>query len=433
MSSQLIQPRDQKIRSKGEIAMSSKRARELLTPEQRLEFMSVPDSISEYEIGIHYTLSSLDVEMIKRRRRDHNKLGFALQLCVLRFPGWTLSDVHHIPDSVLEYIAKQLGINSKEIHLYADREQTKYEHLDEIRQEYGFKNFTSFDYRKVSLALLHHAMENGNATYLIQKAIDELRQQKIILPTMTMIERIAWETRLRAENKIFKMLISSLSTGQIEKLDHLLSVMPETSKTYLAWLREIPGTISSDSFLSVAEKLDYIRRLQLQMDTKEIHPNRMRQLSKIGARYEPHSFRRFNHPKKHAILVAYLIELIQDLTDQAFEIHDRQILQLLSKGRKKQEELQKQNGKSINEKVIQFANLGDALIKARIEGIDPFIVLDAVIPWDKLVTSVEEAKRLARPGDYDFLDLLEKKFYSLRTRQRCLIRWNFAQQSRQNR
>jgi xylose isomerase len=113
-------------------------------------------------------------------------------------------------------------------------------------------------------------------------------------------------------------------------------------------------------------------------------------------------------------LVVYLIELIQDLTDQAFEIHDRQILQLLSKGRKKQEELQKQNGKSINEKVVQFADLGAALIKARTEGIDPFIALDVVIPWDKLVTSVEEAKRLARPVDYDFLDLLEKKFYSLR-------------------
>lgn len=326
----------------------------------------------------------------------------------------TLSDVHHIPDPVLEYIAKQLEINSKEIHLYADREQTKHEHLDEIRHAYGFKNFTALEYRKVSQTLLQHAMENGNATYLIQKAIDELRQQKIILPAMTMIERITWETRLKAENKIFKMLISSLSTGQTEKLDHLLSVMPESSKTYLAWLREIPGTISSDSFLSVAEKLDYIRRLQLQIDTKGIHPNRLRQLSKIGARYEPHSFRRFNNPKKYAILVAYLIELIQDLTDQAFEIHDRQILQLLSKGRKKQEELQKQNGKSINEKVVQFADLGAALITARTEGIDPFIALDAVIPWDKLVSSVEEAKRLARPVDYDFLDLLEKKFYSLR-------------------
>ncbi|MEX2103993.1 MAG: Tn3 family transposase, partial [Bacilli bacterium] len=133
----------------------------------------------------------------------------------------------------------------------------------------------------------------------------------------------------------------------------------------------------------------------------------------IGARYEPHSFRRFNDPKKYAILVAYLLELIQDLTDHAFDIHDRQIMILLSKGRKAQEELQKQNGKSINEKVIHFADLGVALINARNEGIDPFVALEAVMPWDHLVASVEEAKRLARPVDYDYLDLLEKKFYAL--------------------
>jgi hypothetical protein len=58
--------------------------------------------------------------------------------------------------------------------------------------------------------------------------------------------------------------------------------MPESSKTYLALLREIPGTSSPDSFLKVIEKLEYIRDLQLQVDTKGMHPNRLRQLSKIG-------------------------------------------------------------------------------------------------------------------------------------------------------
>lgn len=150
------------------------------------------------------------------------------------------------------------------------------------------------------------------------------------------------------------------------------------------------------------------------MDTKGIHPNRLRQLSKIGARYEPHSFRRFNGPKKYAILVAYLLDLIQDLTDLAFEIHDRQIMSLLSKGRKAQEEIQKQNVKTINEKIVLLANIGVALIKAKKEDIDPFVALEAVMPWDRLVASVEEAKKLARPIDYDYLDLLEKKFYTLR-------------------
>ena len=82
-----------------------------------------------------------------------------------------------------------------------------------------------------------------------------------------------------------------------------------------------------------------------------------------------------------------------DLEVVAFEIHDRQIMLLFSKGRKAHEEIQKQNGKSINEKVIHFADLGAALIKARNEGIDPFIALEMVTPWEQLVASVEEAKR----------------------------------------
>ena len=34
--------------------------------------------------------------------------------------------------------------------------------------------------------------------------------------------------------------------------------------------------------------------------------------------------------------------------------------------------------------------------------------------WNKIFTSVEEAKKLARPMDYDYLDLLENRFTYLR-------------------
>ncbi|MCY9758311.1 Tn3 family transposase [Paenibacillus alvei] len=391
------------------------RGKELLTAEQREEFMQIP-SDSDWDLGTYYTFSQHDLDIINNHRRDHNRLGFAVQLAVLRFPGWSLSDLKMIPipESVLSYIAKQVGVEPDVFALYAQREPTRREHMEEIRQAYGYRNFTLREYRSISQIMLKYALENGNADYLLRTTIEELRKQKIILPGMTTIERVVWEARQRAEEKISKLLISSLTPEQIEKLDRILSPMPESSKTYLAWLREMPGSSSPDAFLKVIEKLDFVRDLRLQIDTKGIHPNRLRQLSKVGARYEPHSFRRFDDPKKYAILVAYFIELVQDLTDQAFDIHDRQVMQLLSKGRKAQEELQKQNGKSINEKVVHFADLGAALIKARSEGTDPFVALDAVMPWDQIVASVEEAKRLARPVDYDYLDLLEKKFYALR-------------------
>ncbi|WP_199613867.1 Tn3 family transposase [Paenibacillus alkalitolerans] len=390
------------------------RVRELLTPEERLQYLQIPPDLGEWELGTYFTLTQHDLEIIQQRRREYNRLGFTVQLCVLRYLGWTFSDIKEVPVQVLRYIAKQIHADVESFASYGEREATKYEHLEEIRKEYGYQTFTMGEYRSLCKHLFNHAMANGNPLHLIQLALEDLRKRKIILPSMATIERVVWETRKRTEEKIFKLLSSSLTELQIAKLDRVLATMPESSKTYLAWLREIPGTSSPDSFLKVIEKLEYIRDLQLQVDTNGIHPNRLRQLSKIGSRYEPHSFRRFNDPKKYAILVAYLLELIQDLTDLAFEIHDRQIMILLSKGRKAQEELQKQNGKSINEKVVHFADLGAALIKARSEGTDPFVALDAVMPWDQIVASVEEAKRLARPVDYDYLDLLEKKFYALR-------------------
>ncbi|GLI09806.1 hypothetical protein YDYSG_58390 [Paenibacillus tyrfis] len=67
--------------------------------------------------------------------------------------------------------------------------------------------------------MLKYALENGNADYLLRTAIEELRKQKIILPAMTTLERVIWEARRRAEEKISKLLISSLTPEQIEKLD----------------------------------------------------------------------------------------------------------------------------------------------------------------------------------------------------------------------
>ncbi len=390
------------------------RVRELLTPEERLKYLQISSDLSEWELGTYFTFTQRDLEIIRRRRRDYNRLGFAVQLCVLRYLGRTLSDIKEVPIQVLRYIAKQINIDVAAFASYSEREATKYEHLDEIRKEYEYQIFALSEYRSLCKYLFNHAMANESSLYLIQLAIDDLRKRKIILPSMATIERAVWETRKRTEEKIFKLLSGSLTELQVTKLNHILTIMPESNKTYLAWLREIPGTSSPDSFLKVIEKLECIRGLQLQVDLKGIHLNRLRQLSKIGLRYEPQSFHRFNDPKKYAILVAYLLELIQDLTDLAFEIHDRQIMLLLSKGRKAQEELQKQNGKSLNEKVVHFADLGTTLIKARTEGIDPFIALDSIMPWDQIVASVEEAKQLARPVDYDYLDLLEKKFYVLR-------------------
>lgn len=387
--------------------------KELLTPDQRKEILSL-NNLSEFEFTSYYSLSDYDIEVVNRHRRDHNRLGFALQLCILRNPGCTLNSMLDIPDNLIAYVAKQIDVNPDVFSSYAKRDTTRREHLEEIRQVYGYRNLNNSEYRTISNDLLKSALENGNTMYLVRTALDLLRKGKIILPVIPTIERMVWLARIRAEKRIFATLTRNLSKGQKYELEKLIDSTTNNNKTKLAWLREIPGHSSPDSFLKVIKRLQFIKNINITADTSLLHPNRLLQLARIGARYEPHSFRRFKEDKRYALLVAHLITLSQDLTDHAIEIHDRQMMVLQAKGRKTQEEMQKQNGKSVNEKVVHYADIGSALIKAKEDGIDPYVALDQVMPWEKIVESIEEAKLLSRPMDYDYLDLIKTRYNYLR-------------------
>ncbi|MBM7707676.1 TnpA family transposase [Chryseomicrobium aureum] len=377
--------------------------------------MEIPED--DWIGGTYYTFSNQDLEIINKRRREENRLGFAVQMAVLRYPGWSYTHVKNIPDSVKRYISKQIKADPSSLSLYPQRENTLWDHLKEIRSEYGFITFTLKEYRMTFKHLYQLALENGDAIHLLHESIDFLRNNRVILPAITTLERMVWEARAMAEKKIFNSVSQSLSDDQKEKLEEIITSQhqSETNKTILGWLKEPPGHPSSETFLKVIERLEYIRGMKLgNIKVSHLHRNRLLQLSRLGSRYEPYAFRDFQESKRYTILTVYLLQLTQELTDKAFEIHDRQILSLLSKGRKAQEEIQKRNGKKVNEKVIHFSNIGQALIKAKTEGLDVFKVLESVIEWNSFVSSVEEAQELARPVDYDYLDLLQKRFYSLR-------------------
>jgi hypothetical protein len=59
---------------------------DLLTDDQRAQLTQVPDDLSDRELACYYTLTPEDLRVIYRRRRGHNRLGFAVQLCA-QIPG----------------------------------------------------------------------------------------------------------------------------------------------------------------------------------------------------------------------------------------------------------------------------------------------------------------------------------------------------------
>ena len=325
--------------------MSIQRGRELFSKEQRKLFMKYPED--EWTIGSYYTFSKYDLEIIMKHRKEENKLGFAIQLAALRYPGWSYSSNKTIPIEIIQYIANQVCTVPKALKLYSLRNNTSRDHIKELKKEYGYSSFSTNDSKFLLKYLVNLAFENSDSLFLMNQSLEYLRKKKIILPAITTLENLVWEAKNKSEKFIINTIVSSLNPTQRNKLNDIVFLQSEKlkGKTILGWLKEPIGSPSPDNFLKVIEKLEYIRSLNLEnTQLVKVHKNKINQIYSLAQRYEPYAFREFNIDKRHMLLSVFLLNLSKDLTDKAFEIHNKLIINLMAKGRKAQEEIQKQNG-----------------------------------------------------------------------------------------
>ena len=93
-----------------------------LSDAQREAIETAHFDLDEREIARYWTLSDQDLLRIDRRRRDSNRFGFAVQLCLLRFPGWPPQRRDRVPLPLLLYVGEQLQIQTDNIEEYFHRQ-----------------------------------------------------------------------------------------------------------------------------------------------------------------------------------------------------------------------------------------------------------------------------------------------------------------------
>jgi len=82
-----------------------------LTGRERERLRRFPAEIPLEDVSTYFTLSDLDLGRVLTQRRDYNRLGFALQLCALRYLGFAPDDLSSAPDHVVAYVAQQLAVS----------------------------------------------------------------------------------------------------------------------------------------------------------------------------------------------------------------------------------------------------------------------------------------------------------------------------------
>ena len=156
------------------------------------------------------------------RRRRHNRLGFAVQLCLLRYPGWPLKPNETPPQNLLDYAAQQLGVDPEEIAEYPARDRTRREHVQWLARTYGFREYRAPFPAPLWLHLRSEALSTDSAFTLVQSALGWLRQQRVILPALGKLEALVRSVRSEVEREILQRLTTGLSKQHQTELDKLL-------------------------------------------------------------------------------------------------------------------------------------------------------------------------------------------------------------------
>jgi len=337
--------------------------RQVLTDRQRSSLLDLPTD--DAALLHHYTLADEDLEQIRRRRQSHNRLGFALQLCAFRHPGRLLSPGEVIPIEVARFIAAQLGETADDLCCYAETDVTRRRHLVELREIYGYKMFTGRGARDLK-AWLERAAETARSNEdLARRFVEQCRVAQIILPGITVIERLCADALVAAERRVEARIAGRLDDDMRTRLDALLTEDAGGSVTRFVWLRQFEIGQNSADMNRLLDRLEFLQGLGLaETVLADVPPHRIARLRRQGERYFAGDLRDISGDRRLAILAVCALEWRSSIADAVVETHDRIVGKTWREAKSRCDARMDDAKSALKDTLQSFKTLGAALLEA---------------------------------------------------------------------
>ncbi|BBF72430.1 MULTISPECIES: DUF4158 domain-containing protein [Alphaproteobacteria] len=358
----------------------TKRKHQLLTESERDQILAIPTDRDH--LARLYTFEPSDIEIIGARREQRNQLGVALQLALLRHPGITLAqliqDRGAIPHDLAAFVAEQLGLHVTDLANYAARDQTMTDHARVLAVRLGLRGATRADIPFMIEAAAKTAWATDKGMTIATGVATALREVRILLPSISTIERASSAGRARARKQAAYALIADLSAEQVHALDQLFDDADGMSQ--LALLKTIPVAAKPDHIRQILDRLWQVRKIGISPDVAgRIHGDRFRQYVREGRASPAYMIERYIPSRRRATLVAFLLDLEERLTDSALEMADKLIGSIFTRAKNAQARSYATTSKNVARLMLIFRRTIDALTDAVDTGEDPIEALDASV------------------------------------------------------
>ena len=386
---------------------------EILSPLSRAALFDPPTDPGL--IVRHYMFSPEDMALIRRRRRSANRLGFAVNLAYLRFPGRAFGVEEAPPADMLVFIARQIECEPADFGVYSQRGETRREHLGELQAYLDVRSFRRDDKRAVVHVALDQATGSDRGDIIVSAMIEYLRERRVLLPAPVTLEKIALAARALARKRAHKSLVEGLSPQTIAGLEGLLVVAKDEDRTPLAWLREWPEAPRQRNLVAVVDRLQTVRELGVGADReKRIHRARYAPIARESAILSAQHLVRFDASRRLATLVVFAREMEAILTDAALAMFDKMLGSVFRRADRAHNDSVVDRAKTLDASVRALLGMAKAMLAAKAKNEDQVAAVEQALGWERLKTLVSAAETAIASSRPDNLGEIIERYASVR-------------------
>jgi hypothetical protein len=234
---------------------------QLLAPHARALLFDPP--VERDEALRRCALTPEDLALARRHRRSHNRLGFSVQLALVRDLGRPLRRDEAPPAAMVEAVADQLDIEPAVFALYARRDGTRREHAGEIAALLDLRGMHQADYRTSIRAAATCAAGTDRGEPIARAVIEDLKERRITVPAPALVERLALAGRAWARRQSHRDLARGLDDAQRARLEALLINRAEHGRTLHGWIGEAREGPTLKNLAGVTARLEVLRRTRI--------------------------------------------------------------------------------------------------------------------------------------------------------------------------
>ncbi|MEP2096467.1 MAG: DUF4158 domain-containing protein [Paracoccaceae bacterium] len=132
-----------------------------------------------------------------------------------------------------------------------------------MRRFYGYRMFAGKRVKQMGNWLDQHAEAAQSSESMVRGFVEECRRRQIILPGLTVIERLCADALVAAERRIETRIATRLDSAMRARLDGLLREEVDSRTSGFVWLRQFEVGKNSADINRQLDRLEFLQGIAL--------------------------------------------------------------------------------------------------------------------------------------------------------------------------